>query len=36
MPESFPLDYVGRFNIGTHQPGAPLLIALLTVPQNKQ
>jgi Domain of unknown function (DUF1842) len=34
VAESFPLDNVGRFDIGTHQPGAPLLIAVLTVPQN--
>jgi Domain of unknown function (DUF1842) len=34
MPERPPLDHVGQFKIGTLNPGAPFLSALLTVPQN--
>ena len=34
MPESFSLDHVGYFNIGTGNPGALFLTAVLTVPQN--
>jgi hypothetical protein len=34
MPELPPLDHVGQFSIGRHIPGALLLTATLTVPQN--
>jgi hypothetical protein len=34
MPESFPLGHVGHFLIGTGQPGALSLNAVLTVPQS--
>jgi len=34
MPELPPRDHVGQFKIGTLNPGARFLTALLTVPQN--
>jgi hypothetical protein len=34
MPQPPPLGHVGQFKIGTLNPGAPFLNAVLTVPQN--